>query len=125
MDLWLGSTSEAILALKAVSGGLQILPWGRHVSDDPRLADPNRHPPQACASQQLPSSPARTAEYGLSASVGPMSVGTLISGGDEYGMLKDSGSPVARCVDPTQQMIGCLLLGRLLLSLGGATSTGC
>lgn len=37
------------------------------------------------------------AEYGLSASVGPLSVGTLISGGDDYGMLKDSGSPVARC----------------------------
>ncbi|PRW51101.1 ATP-dependent zinc metalloprotease FTSH chloroplastic isoform A [Chlorella sorokiniana] len=38
-------------------------------------------------------------EYGLSASVGPLSVGTLISGGDDYGLLKDSGSPVARAVE--------------------------
>ena len=36
-------------------------------------------------------------EYGLSVNIGPLSVGTLISGGDDYAMLKDSGSPVARC----------------------------
>ncbi len=42
--------------------------------------------------------PPCAAEYGLSASVGPLSVGTLISGGDDYGLLKDSGSPVARWV---------------------------
>ncbi|KAL4429196.1 hypothetical protein ABPG77_010175 [Micractinium sp. CCAP 211/92] len=38
-------------------------------------------------------------EYGLSSSIGPLSVGTLISGGDDYSLLKDSGSPVARAVE--------------------------
>jgi cell division protease FtsH len=45
-------------------------------------------------------------EYGLSASVGPLSVGTLISGGDDYGLLKDSGSPVARCACCAWQYAG-------------------
>ncbi|PSC75856.1 ATP-dependent zinc metalloprotease FTSH 9, chloroplastic [Micractinium conductrix] len=37
-------------------------------------------------------------EYGLNANVGPLSVGMLASGGDDYS-LKDSGSPVARAVE--------------------------
>lgn len=41
----------------------------------------------------------RPAEYGLSSSIGPLSVGTLISGGNDYSLLKDSGSPVARWVE--------------------------
>lgn len=49
-----------------------------------RVADSHPHPPP------------RHAEYGLSGSIGPLSVGTLISGGDDYSLLKDSGSPVAR-----------------------------
>ena len=35
-------------------------------------------------------------EFGLSAAVGPLSVGALLAGGDEFA-LRDSGSPVARC----------------------------
>lgn len=40
----------------------------------------------------------RHAEYGLSAVIGPLSVGALVSGGDDYSVLRDSGSGVARCV---------------------------
>ncbi|KAL4443397.1 hypothetical protein ABPG75_011134 [Micractinium tetrahymenae] len=44
-------------------------------------------------------------EYGLSANIGPLSVGTLISGGDDYSLLKDSGSPVARAVEAEVKLL--------------------
>jgi hypothetical protein len=54
----------------------------------------------SCRPRPPPTPPERTvaAEYGLSASVGPLSVATLASGGDDYSLLKDSGSPMARWV---------------------------
>lgn len=96
------------LAYKAVSGARSaLLPWygvvkGVHTRGSwPARARPDPRPRPRPRALSTPAAPAPTApptgaEYGLSASIGPLSVGTLISGGDDYAMLKDSGSPVAR-----------------------------
>ncbi|KAI3426962.1 hypothetical protein D9Q98_006906 [Chlorella vulgaris] len=44
-------------------------------------------------------------EYGLSAVIGPLSVGALVSGGDDYSVLRDSGSGVARAVEAEVKLL--------------------
>lgn len=55
-------------------------------------------------------------EYGLNTTVGPLNVGALAAGGDEYGaVLKDSGSAVARCCGRGRAglLLGCYVCFRL------------